>query len=164
MLAIALGYEDLVDHDALRCDPVPGVVPGRLEGGMEQSQDGGIRAKAPKTSAGRHTISLPAFVVDAMRQHRRDQLKLRVAFGAGKLPPAAPVFSTIDGEPLPPDTTSQCWRDTVKTRKLPKVTFHALRHGHASVLFAAGLDAVSVSRRLGHASLLSRPRSTATSS
>jgi len=30
--------------------------------------------------------------------------------------------------------------------------FHALRHSHASALIAAGLDVVSVSRRLGHGS------------
>ena len=29
--------------------------------------------------------------------------------------------------------------------------FHALRHSHASALIAAGLDVVSVSKRLGHA-------------
>ena len=32
------------------------------------------------------------------------------------------------------------------------MTFHALRHSHASALIAAGLDVVTVSRRLGHAS------------
>lgn len=29
--------------------------------------------------------------------------------------------------------------------------FHALRHTHASALISAGLDVVTVSRRLGHA-------------
>jgi integrase len=32
------------------------------------------------------------------------------------------------------------------------VTFHSLRHAHASTLIAAGLDVLSVSRRLGHGS------------
>jgi integrase len=32
------------------------------------------------------------------------------------------------------------------------VKFHALRHTHASAIISAGLDVVSVSRRLGHAS------------
>ena len=31
MFGTALGYEDLLDHDELRHDPVPGAVPGRLE-------------------------------------------------------------------------------------------------------------------------------------
>ena len=34
--------------------------------------------------------------------------------------------------------------------ELPKVTFHSLRHSHASALIRAGLDVVRVSRQLGH--------------
>ncbi len=30
------------------------------------------------------------------------------------------------------------------------MTFHALRHSHASALIEAGLDVVTISRRLGH--------------
>jgi integrase len=40
----------------------------------------------------------------------------------------------------------------VRDRKLPPANFHALRHSHASALIAAGLDIVTVSRRLGHGS------------
>ena len=32
------------------------------------------------------------------------------------------------------------------------MTLHALRHSHASALIAAGVDVVTVSRRLGHGS------------
>jgi hypothetical protein len=34
---------------------------------------------------------------------------------------------------------------------LPRVSFHALRHTHASALIAAGLDVVLICRRLGYA-------------
>jgi len=59
-----------------------------------------------------------------------------------------------DGNPslLPPDRISSTWAKTIAALKLPRVTFHALRHTHASQLIAAGLDVVSVSRRLGHSS------------
>ncbi len=40
----------------------------------------------------------------------------------------------------------------MRSRGLPKITFHSLRHSHASALIAAGIDVVTVSRRLGHAS------------
>jgi integrase len=50
----------------------------------------------------------------------------------------------------PPDRLSSTWAKTVAVLKLPKVTFHALRHTHVSQLIAAGLDVVSVSRRVGH--------------
>jgi integrase len=39
------------------------------------------------------------------------------------------------------------------TREIGLVaTFHSLRHSHASALIAAGLDVLTISRRLGHAS------------
>jgi integrase len=60
------------------------------------------------------------------------------------------VFARWDGSPWPPDRLSSTWAKTASTLKLPKVTFHALRHTHASHLIAAGLDVVTVSRRMGH--------------
>ena len=97
-------------------------------------------------------MSLPAFAVKAVREHRRQQLELRLALGAGTLPADMPVFGDIEGNWLKPECISDRWRDVIKRRKIPKVTFHALRHSHASALIAAGLDVVNVSRRLGHAS------------
>jgi integrase len=42
-------------------------------------------------------------------------------------------------------------RETVEALGLPMVTFHQLRHTHASPLIAAKVDVVTVSKRLGHA-------------
>ena len=42
------------------------------------------------------------------------------------------------------------WSRAVKRAGLPDVTFHSLRHSHASALIRAGLDVVRVSRQLGH--------------
>ena len=76
---------------------------------------------------------------------------MRLKLGAGPLPAEHAVFGPVDGNPPAPYIISNRWRSAVQSRKLPRVTFHALRHSHASVLIAAGLDVVSVSRRLGHA-------------
>lgn len=123
----------------------------RIERSLEQTKDG-LRVKPPKTRAGRRTISLPAFAVEALRDHRRAQLELRVAIGAGRIPADAPLFGNLEGDWPNPYSISDRWRDAVRNRRLPKVTFHALRHSHASALIAAGLDIVSISARLGHAS------------
>ena len=88
----------------------------------------------------------------AVREHRRQQLELRLALGAGTLPADMPVFGDVEGNWPSPYSITDRWRDAIKSRKIPKVTFHALRHSHASALIAAGLDVVTVSRRLGHAS------------
>ncbi|MCZ6609361.1 MAG: site-specific integrase [Alphaproteobacteria bacterium] len=123
----------------------------RIERSLEQTK-GALRVKLPKTAAGRRTVSLPAFAVAALRDHRRQQLELRLQLGLGTLPPDFPVFGNHEGDWPKPYSISDRWRDAVRNRKLPKVTFHGLRHSHASALIAAGLDVVTVSRRLGHAS------------
>ena len=41
-------------------------------------------------------------------------------------------------------------RQTCAARKLPRVQFHALRHTHAPTLIRAGVDVLTISRRLGH--------------
>jgi integrase len=123
----------------------------RIERSLEQTKEG-LRIKPPKTAAGRRAVSLPAFAVKAVREHRRQQLELRLALGAGTLPAEMPVFGDIEGNWPNPYSITDRWRDAIKSRKIPKVTFHALRHSHASALIAAGLDVVTVSHRLGHAS------------
>jgi len=40
----------------------------------------------------------------------------------------------------------------VKAAGVPAIRFHDLRHTHASLLLAAGVPVLDVSRRIGHAS------------
>ena len=119
----------------------------RVERSLEQTD--ALRFKTPKTRAGVRTITLPPSVVDALREHRVHQNEhcLRHQLGRFEL-----VFALADGSPYPPDRLSGDWIEAVRAHKLPQVKFHALRHSHASALIAAGLDVVSVSQRLGHAS------------
>ena len=44
------------------------------------------------------------------------------------------------------------WRDAADRMGFEGVPLHALRHTHASQLIHAGVDVVTVSKRLGHAS------------
>jgi len=111
-----------------------------------------LRFKPPKTCYGLRTISLPSGVVEIMRAHRRHQAEQSLALGAGRLLADNLVFTLPDGSPYPPDQLSRDWGNVVRDRKLPRIMFHALRHSHASAVIAAGLDVVTVSRRLGHGS------------
>jgi integrase len=70
--------------------------------------------------------------------------------GLGNIRPDTFVFSTIEGGPLSPDNLSRDWRRVCASKKLPRVSFHSLRHSHASMLIASGVDILAVSRRLGH--------------
>lgn len=112
----------------------------------------GLAFKPPKTKHSRRSISLPANIIETLKAHRITQLEHRMALGLGKQGKDALIFSLPDGQPLSPDAVSRAWSRAVKTFRLPAITFHALRHSHASALIASGLDVLTVSRRLGHGS------------
>jgi len=122
----------------------------RVERSIEKTK-AGLRVKSPKTRHGRRLITLPASAAAVLREHRRKQLELRVALGAGRLPDDAFVFGTVEGKPRDPDRITQDWKRFAAARNLPRVTLHGLRHASASALIAAGADVITVSRRLGHA-------------
>jgi len=52
---------------------------------------------------------------------------------------------------LHPTTISAAWGSFAARIGMPEVTFHSLRHAHASQLIAEGVDLVTISKRLGHA-------------
>jgi len=127
---------------------------GRLtiEQALEETRARGIRVKGPKTKHGRRTISLPAHLVTELRQHWREQQKHRLGMGLGKAPDSASVFATADGGHLSPNALSKAWPRIMAAIGMPGVTLHSLRHTHASMLIASGMDILTISRRLGHSS------------
>jgi integrase len=118
---------------------------------LEQTKAHGIRFKPPKSKAGRRDITLPDILVDVLREHRKTQLELQMRLGAGRLPDDALLFANLEGKPRSPNAISEAWADFAKSIDMPAVTFHALRHTHASQLIDAGVDIVTVAGRLGHA-------------
>jgi integrase len=123
----------------------------RVEQSLEQTKRGGLVFKAPKTRHGRRTITLPASIVAELRAHLKATLERRMVLGQGKVDDDALVFATWDGNTRSPNAMTKEWRRAIHTAKL-KATFHSLRHTHASSLIAAGIDVLSISRRLGHGS------------
>src|SRR5262249_50734920 len=68
-----------------------------------------------------------------------------------RLPDNALLFADLEGAPLSRTAISAAWSNFAAAIGLPEVTFHALRHTHASQLIDAGVDIVTISKRLGHA-------------
>jgi integrase len=118
---------------------------------LEPAPERQVRFKKPKTKAGKRDITLPDILVDTLREYRRSQLELRLKLGIGKLQGDDLLFPDIDGSPITPNTLSVAWVNFAKRIGMPEVTFHALRHTHASQLIDAGVDIVTISKRLGHA-------------
>jgi integrase len=94
---------------------------------------------------------MPDILIEALRDCRKAQLELRMKLGAGKLPDDALLFADVEGTLPSRNSISAAWSDFAKGIGMPEVSFHGLRHTHASQLIDAGVDIVTISKRLGHA-------------
>jgi integrase len=73
-----------------------------------------------------------------------------MAPGLGKPSDDALVYPALNGGPQSPRMFSKKWSVTADSLGIGNLTFHALRHTHASQLIDAGIDIVTISKRLGH--------------
>lgn len=95
----------------------------------------------PKTSKSDRSITVPAAVADAMRQH----------MAAYPPHPSGLVFTGRTGGPVARTTASTIWHGATEGMELKaRSGWHELRHHHASLLIAAGLSVTAVADRLGH--------------
>ena len=94
---------------------------------------------------------MPDVLVTTMREFRKAQVELRFKLGGGRLPEDALLFAKVDGSLPSPNVFSKAWFDFSAKIGMPDLTFHALRHTHASQLIDTGVDIVTISKRLGHA-------------
>lgn len=72
--------------------------------------------------------------------------------GAQNIPVQTPLFLTNGVAPVSAQI-NKVLTDKLASLGLPRITFHGLRHTHASVLLYQGVSVLSVSKRLGHSNI-----------
>jgi integrase len=106
----------------------------------------------PKTESSRRTCLLPDIAVDALRRHRKAQLRRRLEAGSdwhdGDF-----VFCRANGTPMVATTLREQYRHVLDAAGLPFKPFHHLRHAYASLQIGEGEDLANISKALGHSSL-----------
>lgn len=90
-------------------------------------------------------------VVKALKAHQKQQKANKLALG-GKYQDNNLVCCLQDGNPLYPATVSKRFQEVANKAGI-NVTFHGLRHAHASYLLKQGIHLKVVSERLGHANI-----------
>jgi len=110
-----------------------------------------LRFKPPKSRAGVRDVALPDIVVEVLHGQRKRLLERRLLLGQGKLSDNDLVFPAWSGSPQGPEAFSAAWIRLAQERGLG-VTFHELRHTHASQLIDAGVPLPEIAHRLGHSS------------
>ncbi len=112
----------------------------------------GFIFRQPKTHRSERPVALTAGTVEALRQHRRKQLEGRLLAGPAYVDNDL-VFATPLGEPIDPANLRRTFRGITKAVGQPKLRFHDLRHGHATLMLKGGAHPKIVQERLGHASI-----------
>lgn len=114
---------------------------------------GGVWMKRPKTDDSEGTVALLELTANALVQHRARQAEARLRAGRFWHDHDL-VCPADDGQPWSPNAFTHAFRDLMaRLPELPRVTFHDLRHSHASMLIALGVHMKVISRRLRHSSI-----------
>lgn len=112
----------------------------------------GVRENPPKTRESVRTVKVPEETMALLARYKREQDEARLKLGAGwKDSPY--VFPGERGGPMNPSHLGSWLTRFQKRHGLPHLNPHAFRHTMTSILLFHGVDAVSVSHRLGHSSV-----------
>lgn len=105
----------------------------------------GIFTKSPKTESSKRRISANLTLMDLLEAYRADQQnKGFLCVNNNRL------FINWEGTPMFPNAITNWFSNFIKRSKLPKLSFHGLRHTSATFLISQGMDVQTVAGRLGH--------------
>lgn len=116
-----------------------------------KAMTGPLTIGKPKNGKQR-SLSVSPWVAETLRRHRADQAARRLSLGAA-WHDLDLVCDRGDGRPKHPNAVSRAFGELMDKAGLPKVTFHGLRHGQATLLYSLGVDLKTTSERLGHANI-----------
>lgn len=118
-------------------------------GGKEK----GVFTDTTKTEQSVRSISVPAELLDLLRQYRAWQNERRLLLGdawSAEWIKHPRLFTSSTGAPMHPDVPYNMLHKMLKRHGMEPVSLHSLRHTNATLLIGSGADVRTVSGRLGH--------------
>jgi len=140
----------------------------RIEANLLYTKEKGVFIDTPKTEASKRTLKIPQETINALKLCKKESNAKRLSLGS-YWHDTDFVFTQEDGKPMHPDSlTDYCvtfknrYNKIIKKENLelsqnnqikflPRINPHSFRHSQASLLFFNGADAITISKRLGHA-------------
>jgi len=119
---------------------------------LHQLKDRSFVFRSPKTAKGRRTVALPPSAVLVLNEYHKKQELERALLGM-PLTDEALVFSSLEGNPLPPNSITRAWTSLASRAGLKAIRLHDARHTHASLMLKQGIHPKIVQERLGHATI-----------
>lgn len=116
------------------------------------SHDGKELTPGAKTKSGNRTITIDSELLKELRKQKGRVSEERLK-SHGKYTDLDLVMPTSKGTPLTPRNLSRTFYALLERSDVPQITFHDLRHTHATLLLSQGIQSKVVAERLGHADM-----------
>lgn len=107
--------------------------------------------KPPKTPKSKRRVDLPPTALKLLKEHKKTVLKQKLA-SRESCRDYNLVCCLLDGSPINPSTLGSAFRKKARKAGL-NISFHDLRHIHASYLLKQNVHPKVVSERLGHSQI-----------
>jgi integrase len=125
------------------------LVGGTLAVRMQLQRVNGRRTLVePKSYQRRRVVPVPPGIGEVLRQQRSRQLEARLLAGA-RWKETGHVFTSTVGTPLEASNVTHRFQKQLAKAGLPRMRFHDLRHGTASILLQQGLSLREIMEILG---------------
>ncbi|MDA1654272.1 site-specific integrase [Bacillus thuringiensis serovar kyushuensis] len=125
---------------------------GHLTISQTLSHDGKTFLVGGKTKSSLRKILLPTSTIAKLKKHRAVVLKEKLSQGE-EYQDNDLVICTPSGTPINPANVRRSLNALIKKAAVPKIRFHDLRHTHATLLLAKGVNVKVISERLGHSNI-----------
>jgi integrase len=101
-----------------------------------------------KSDSSYRVIEVPAAIMQLLKDYYHE--KKKVFFQLGIRNEHRLLFTTEKGTMIAPAFLSRCFKETVEKYDFKNITFHGLRHSHATILSEAKESVHAIQERLGH--------------
>ena len=109
----------------------------------------GIYTDTTKTKNSKRVSKMPTSIMDMLRRFKAEQESEAERLGT-KWEDHDRLFTKWNGLPMNPQTPYGWFREFCEKHDFRFCNIHSMRHSHASILIAAGVDVATVSADLGH--------------
>ena len=114
---------------------------------------GGVIVQPPKTVSSNRKISLDDMTIQILKKWQLEQRKQLFKVGINAMDNKQIIFSNYENK-YSRDSTVNLWiKQIAKKAGLYQISTHGLRHTHATLLVASGMDIKQVQARLGHSKI-----------
>jgi len=124
----------------------------RVRYGLQRVTGKGLVLLTPKNASSVRDLPLTPEIVRVLKEHRKLSNEARLRTGS-KWRSFEHVFTTPDGKPIDPSNDRKAWVALLAEANVPYKSLKTARSTTGTLMHAAGVDLLSVSKVMGHSSI-----------